>query len=185
MRVTGRIKGAAAAVVVTGIVVAASLQDVPGEGSDAAGADGWVRDEPTGSAPRVAGADPSRKLVDEQFAAVLGPSGNRGSAALSGEDSQEEFGDADGCELNWGIPAIVGLEEQREIVIGLIARGWTITAHRDRPAGWVMTNGSWELVLINVRSRRGPSYVSLEALRHDATCGGEPAGADPGDANDA
>lgn len=183
MRVTGRMKWAAAAVVVAGIVVAASMQDVPGEGGEEA--NGWVRDEPTGSAPPATGVDPSRKLVDEQFAAVLGPSGNRGTAAQSGEDSQEDFGPADGCELNWGIPDMVGLKQQREIVAGLTSRGWTITAHRDRPAGWVMTNGSWELVLINAMTERAGYYVSLEALRHDAACDGETASAEPGDGTDA
>ncbi|WP_328298407.1 hypothetical protein OG389_11675 [Streptomyces sp. NBC_00435] len=114
---------------------------------------------------------------------MLGPTGNRGSGAVSGEGREEGFGSADGCELDWGIPGMVGLTQQRDIVVGLTARGWTITDHRDRPAGWVMTNGSWELVLITMESRRG-SFVSLEAVRHDAARDGEPVGAEPGDAAD-
>ncbi|WP_030163195.1 hypothetical protein [Streptomyces sp. NRRL S-244] len=157
-----RTKWAVGLVAVTGVLVAAGLSD-PDVGKDAG--NGWVKEaQPAAAVAVVAGADPSREMVDSQFEAVLTASG-AGALGVPQADREAEFGRAAGCAVGWYSRNWIDPEVLRNVVVGLGARGWTTTAHRDRPYGLMMTNGSWELVLVNAKSG-----LSLQALHNDAAC---------------
>lgn len=175
-----RIKWAAASAGVAGVLVAAGLSDRE-FGEDAG--NGWVREASASPAPAPAGADPSRPMVDAQFEAVL-TSARAGGRPMSRKDREEEFGLAAECAVSWDAHDLITPERLRDVVVGLNARGWATTAHRERPYGLAMTNGSWELVLINYKSRND-QRLSLVALHHDATCDAAFDGAHPPGTTDA
>ncbi|MFK0045588.1 hypothetical protein ACIQU4_15945 [Streptomyces sp. NPDC090741] len=156
-----RTKWAVGLVAATGVLVAAGLSDSD-VGEDAG--NGWVKDAQSASAAAPAGADPSREMVDSQFEAVLTASG-AGALGVPQADREEEFGRAAGCAVGWYSRNWIDPQVLRDVVVGLAGRGWTTTAHRDRPYGLMMTNGSWELVLVNAKSG-----LSLQALHNDAAC---------------
>ncbi|MFE9630660.1 hypothetical protein [Streptomyces sp. NPDC006463] len=160
-----RIKWAAASAGVAGVILAAGLSDRE-FGEDAG--NGWVREASASPAAAPAGADPSRTMVDAQFEAILTSAG-AGGRPMPPKAREEEFGLAAECAVSWDAYNLITPEVLRDVAMGLNARGWTTTAHRDRPYGLAMTNGSWELVLIDYKSRTA-GRLSLVALHHDAAC---------------
>ncbi|MFD9523515.1 hypothetical protein [Streptomyces sp. NPDC059979] len=161
-----RIKWAAGAVALVGVVVAGGVLDARNDGSSPGG---WVSEPQTDRGSAATGADPSRESVLADFGAVTTRAGLGQDAALQAA-RDAVFGDVADCAAGW-----VGVEEAdaaqvTRLVDGLQQRGWQVTARRARPVQDVtLTIGSWELVLLG-GTPQGGEPLSLLALRGGPGC---------------
>ncbi|MEJ8644557.1 hypothetical protein WKI68_31135 [Streptomyces sp. MS1.HAVA.3] len=161
-----RIKWAAGAVALVGVVVAGGVLDAR---NDVSAPGGWVSEPQTDRGSAATGADPSRESVLADFGAVTTRAGlGRDAAPQAARDAV--FGDAADCAAGWDGFEEVDAAQVTEIVDGLQQRGWQVTARRARPVqGVTLTLGSWELVLLN-GTPQGGDRLSLLALRSGPGC---------------